>query len=277
MKKLKESALNIISLMWQDMINLKHLLDGYGKDREVAVHARQLRKKGITVIENFIDKNSIGMIKRRLEDLIKDVSAPLRMDNGTYIHIRGHSSETNADHGMIDVFNVDNSIHEVNAIDTSLLTDIIKKASGQKVKPIRKNAYINRNIKQTRIYHVDNVQPVIYKGFLYLTDVTADEYGPYSLVTGSHRFSPYVYWNLFRNLFLKDYRSTDMPHYRTKKVIAAYGDAGALVLSNQNAIHRGLPQGEGKERIALIFNFLVISRASYFSKSFKNHLRRNTM
>ena len=64
-----------------------------------------------------------------------------------------------------------------------------------------------------------------------------------------------------------------MPLYNKKKIVNAIGNKGTLILSNQNAIHRGLPQQKNRKRIALVLHYMVISRLSYLHKTAKKNLR----
>jgi hypothetical protein len=43
-------------------------------------------------------------------------------------------------------------------------------------------------------------------------------------------------------------------------------------MSNQNAIHRGMPQDKGKKRVAIIFSFMIKSKLSYMHKAAKKNL-----
>ena len=76
------------------------------------------------------------------------------------------------------------------------------------------------------------------------------------------------------NIF-KTIPSTDMPIYRDSRIEDAIGGKGDLILSNQNGMHRGLPQKEGNERVALIFSFMVKSRLSYIHKSAQENIDKS--
>ena len=149
---------------------------------------------------------------------------------------------------------------------------ILENTTGQKVVPLKTNAYINDSIKNTRMYHIDNAQPVIYKAFIYLSNVPDLSYGPYSFVKKTHSLSLYPYINLFKNLFVKKHASTDMSFYNKKMVFSGIGKKGDLILSSQNGIHRGLPQKEGRQRVVLVLSFMIKSKLTYLHKSAKKDL-----
>lgn len=198
------------------------------------------------------------------------------MENGTKFNYRNQQNSEGPDSGMLDIFNIENTIQKISAIDQEKIIKILENVTGQDVFFLRANAYVNNSVKGTRLYHVDNTQPVVYKAFVYLSDVPDISYGPYSFVRKTHRFSFYTYLNLFRNLFSKKYCSTDMPIYPLNKVVNAIGKRGDLFLSSQNGIHRGLPQEDGKKRIALIFSFMIKSNLSYIHQSAKENLEKSS-
>lgn len=274
MKKLIESFKAGLSLVLQDTINLIHYFDGYGKATdEVKKYGRQLRKTGLITIENFITPEECDAIRAAILGLAEKHPHSEKLESGAYMNYRDEKNTTGADHGMLDIFNIDRAVPGVKRIDVRLLQQIVESTVGsQQVQMTRVNAYVNRGVTGTRGYHVDNTQPVIYKAFIYLTDVPDDSYGPYAIVKRSQRFSPYVYWNLFRNIFVRRYEITDMPVHSQSKATHVTAKKGTMILSNQNAIHRGLPQAPGRERIALIYNFLVISKLNYIHDSAKQSL-----
>ena len=273
MKKLKTALSNLVSLIGQDFINFLHLFDGYSGNKEVDDYAKDLRKNGIIKIENFISPDICDQMARKIEAITTQHQSSTELENGAYLNFRNENKEGGSDRGMVDIFNIDYALDEVGQIDFSIVEDILNVTTKQKIVHYRKNAYVNRGVKGTRGFHVDNVQPVLFKAFVYLTDVPDTSYGPYSFVKKSHRFSTSVYYNIIRNLFTSSVNSTDMPVYNKQEVVNAIGKKGTLILSNQNAIHRGLPQEEGKTRIVLILNYMVLSKLSYLHKSAKENLK----
>ncbi|MEM1319496.1 MAG: hypothetical protein AAGG75_04525 [Bacteroidota bacterium] len=273
MKKLKVALSNFASLLGQDFINLLHLFDGYGKDDQVNTYAKELRETGIIRIDNFLPRELCDQIAQQIETITSQHNGSTELSSGAYLNFRNENKSGGSDKGMVDIFNIDYAIDDIGDIDFSLVEDILEVTTKQKIVHYRKNAYVNRGVKGTRGYHVDNVQPVLFKAFVYLTDVPDLSYGPYSFVKRSHRFSRSVYYNIFRNLFVSSANNTDMPVYDENQVYSAIGKKGSLIISNQNAIHRGMPQEEGKTRIVLILNYMVLSKLSYLHKSAKENLK----
>jgi ectoine hydroxylase-related dioxygenase (phytanoyl-CoA dioxygenase family) len=271
---MKETVLNLVSLLWQDFINFTHLFDTHSKDPAIRMHSMRLRKDGILVIENYLDAATCDALRMDIEQLGAAHPKTETLENGTRFNHRNQEDESAADHGMLDIFYIENTLAEVAAIDQQPLVKILESACRQEVVRLRSNAYVNKGVKNTRAFHIDNTQPVIYKAFIYLTDVPDAAHGAYAFVKKSHRFSPYIYWNIFRNLFVKSNQSTDIPIYHKRNVVVCTGKRGTLILSNQNAIHRGMAQEAGKKRVALVFNFMIRSRMSYLHASARANLSK---
>lgn len=270
---------NIISLLWQDFINFIHLFPKNSGEEDVVAYTKTLKRDGIIKIKNYIPASFADSLRKQLKQLAEKHPKSVRLDNGVKFNYRNQDNPNGADAGMLDIYFAERLIPEISNIKQDKIIKILKNTTGQKVIPLRSNAYINRGVKNTRVFHIDNAQPVIYKAFIYLTDVSDTSFGPYSFVKASHRLSLYPYINLFRNLFRnlfsKRRRSTDMPFYKKRNAIPAIGKKGDLILSNQNGIHRGLPQEEGKERVALILSFMIKSRLSYIHGSARQSIAKS--
>ncbi len=260
---------NFVSLCWQDVINLIHIVPPQKGNKEILDYSKQLRKQGVIRIPQYISTSLADSLRGEIESWSQQVPRSKELKNGARFNYRSQDDPAGPDAGMLDIYFVENIVPRIADIDQKRLIEIIKNATGQEIIPLRVNAYLNRGIKNTRMYHIDNTQPVIYKAFIYLSDVPDVSYGPYSFVRRTHRFSFYTYLNLFSNLFSTKHHSTDMPIYSKGKVMNAIGLKGDLFLSNQNGIHRGLPQEGSNKRIALIFSFMVKSRLSYIHESAK--------
>jgi len=224
-----EGIKNILSLGLQDVINLIHIAPQNKSDSsEINNIAKELRRDGIVRIKNFISKDFADKLRNGVEEIAEQNPVSVELDNGTKFNYRSQDDPDGPDAGMLDIFNVENLIPEVNDIDLKKIVHILERTTGQEIIQLRAHAYLNRGIKNTRSYHVDNAQPVVYKAFVYLSEVPDISYGPYSFVKKSQRFSLYPYLNFFRNLFSKKYRSTDMPIYNKGRVMHAVGEKGEL-------------------------------------------------
>lgn len=260
----------IISQLWQDFIHLIHFFDPVGPGLRKDV--KELRQTGILKKENYISAELCEQIEKELLTLAQKHSESVTLANGTSFLYRNSNDPSAPDHGMLDISFIDHSIQEIRSINLDELKCLLEQATGQKVFHTGTHAYINKGIKGTRGYHIDNIQPVTYKAFLYLTDVNELSYGPYAYIKKSHRFCWHIYANLIRNLLLPGYSLTDMKLYNKSNVEHCTASKGTLILSSQTGIHRGLPQETGKTRIALIFNYTILSKLSYIHKAARKDL-----
>ena len=218
---------------------------------------RELRDNGIVIIKDFMATEDCDINRNEIENFVNQFNTTTTLENGTFVAFRTEVSNDDADHGMIDVSNIDKSIdtlrfgHLIPKIEK-----IISSATYSEVKFFRLNAYINKGVVGTRGYHVDNFSPN-YKAFIYLTDVIDNSYGPYSYIKSSNGLYLGKYLNIYRNSILSaTHRIPDMPKFYNKnEVINCLGKKGTLVISDQSGIHRGMPQEPGKTRIALVLNF----------------------
>ncbi|MCH2228726.1 MAG: hypothetical protein MK105_00175 [Crocinitomicaceae bacterium] len=267
-----EGIKNISSLCLQDFINLIHINPNKTGNNEIIKSSKELQKEGLIKIKEYISPALADELREEIEDLVIANPVSVELENGTKFNYRSEHNPNGPDSGMLDIFHIDNTVKKISSIDIEKIIQLLENVTGQEVIYLRANAYVNDSVKGTRMYHIDNTQPVIYKAFLYLTDVSDISYGPYSFIRRTHRFSFYTFLNLFKNVFSKKYRSTDMSVYPKERVVNAIGEKGDLFLSSQNGIHRGLAQEDGKKRVALVFNFLVRSKLSYINKTAKENI-----
>lgn len=265
----------ILSLFWQDIINLIHIAPSKKGGENIVSISKELQKNGIIKIPNFLSEKLCNEIKQQIESLANEHSTSIDLENGTRVNYRSQGIPDGPDAGMLDIIYVENAIPEVSKIDQKSILQMVENVTGQEVFPLRAHAYYNVGVKNTRSFHIDNTQPVIYKAFIYLSDVSDLSYGPYAFVKGTHRLSIYPYINLIKNLFSSKYLQTDMPYHNSSNVINATGSKGDLILSNQNGIHRGQPQMDGKKRVALVLSFMVKSKLSFLHQSAKDNIARS--
>ncbi len=155
------------------------------------------------------------------------------------------------DKGMIDIFNFqflfnNNELDYIYNAINSLSKKISLNSNWSGF-----NAYINKDILQTRGFHADSYSYRV-KAFIYLTDVLRQEDGPYTFVPKSTASIIFKFINRIFSLFL--YKGTESLFFRKKSVLPIYGKAGTLIISDQSESHRGFPQKKGGARAILVIN-----------------------
>jgi len=118
-------------------------------------------------------------------------------------------------------------------------------------RPAQTNLLHNSSVTNTRGLHVDNLHGS-YKAFLYLSDVRPED-GPYAYVPGSHRRADLLRREARLNSLL-GCAETDS-HAFDGLALSFPVPKGALIVSCQSGVHRGLPQKPGASRSVLVANF----------------------
>jgi len=219
-------------------------------------HVAELRENGITIIEGYLET-------QMADDLCDQIIGSLESDefasgddyNG--YHKMSNAVEpvankrTGTDEGMIDIFNMDLVIDEIEAIKSDpQINDIIDRAADEEYVPTNINTYIRRSVTNPAPYHADSYSK--FKSFVYLTDVPDQSYGPFSYVEGSHDV-PVA--EKFGTVFLNRLKGhSGAPRgIVPDPTVAKHATApkGTLIISNQAGYHKGHTQAEDRERVLL--------------------------
>ena len=175
------------------------------------------------------------------------------------VNIRSHQEGVD-DSGMVDIFGVDRLARSANL---NRLSAILKTASdsvaSKAIKQVigypqqQANLYINRSVVQTRGPHIDNNNSP-HKLFVYLSDVTSQDNGPYCYLPGSHKRRRWMSFERLKNA-VNGYPSTEVSSVDRASLCKLLGAAGTAVITCQSGIHCGWPQQDSGRRLALVVNF----------------------
>jgi hypothetical protein len=230
---------------------------------ETQDYARTLEEDGIVIIEDYLDEDTCN-------DLYKEISHEI--EEGDYDVVEGGdhgygysdfvdwdgpvvNKRTGRDDGMLDVFNVDSAVPEVESFKTdAMVNDIINRATSEQYSPDNLNVYWNRSVTTTRDFHADTYSGK-FKSFVYLTDVSDRSYGPFSYVKGSHRSSKAKRKVSQLANKVKGNPSTEAVFYDENNVIYCTAPKGTLIIANQAGYHRGHPQEERSERMLMTTSY----------------------
>lgn len=215
---------------------------------------------------NFLSSEKVSFLKEKIfEKFLNEYNYDTSHDESSYDYTdlvssknsilitRKGVSGSNYDKGMIDIFNPQYSIPEIN-VEFLNLEKIDKILNQKNFKLKNFNIYISRGVTTTRGTHYDGEKQ--YKIFFYLTDVINKSDGPYSYVPYSQLFLLLFRLSSFlKRLFFNSYYSKDISLFNIilKKM---YGNAGTLILSNQEGLHRGTSQSPKGNRIMLVANYM---------------------
>ena len=216
-----------------------------------------LQTDGIVVIENFIDESQVELLKERIEKAIHEYPHNEKInETNSVISVReSYDSKNNYDTGMIDFVNADEIVKELSGFKyNERITQLLSEVANQTMKSASLHVYINKNVLNTRVFHIDTFYPRQYKAFLYLTDVNSKGDGPYSYIKKSQAASILKFLNVCYNL-LKGYPVTDARIKFGGSPTYLLAKKGTLILSCQNGMHRGWPQSEGAYRVAIVNYF----------------------
>lgn len=224
-----------------------------------------ITEDGIVKITKFFNDNEVNKFVKELnsiissEDIYNVPSNPhtdfnkLRRENKFVINKRMKSRD--GDEGMIDLWNYDQKMSEetkslLNKINTHAIK-ILKEAypdAGYELKT--HNVYINKSVTETRGIHADSdFFPSRIKSFLYLTDVPDNSYGPFSYVKKSHTGSGIKYHRKYD--IVEPLTEEDKENYEIYTGI----NKGDVVIAAVSGGHRGIPQEQGKLRIAIVSSY----------------------
>ena len=175
-----------------------------------------------SVNQNQINKHKCILVEKRgargFDNGMYDITYPVYHDGDVVTH------------AFTDMTNIDNSISEI----------LLKLSNYYKSQYYLESLkiYVNDSIQNTRDFHRDTTKNSQNNGkikaFIFLTDIKDIHDGPYSYIEGTH----------------KDYELKE--HDGQKKTFL--GNAGTLVISNQNGLHRGMPQSTGRSRTMLVLH-----------------------
>ncbi|MEO0324411.1 MAG: hypothetical protein AAF447_15730, partial [Myxococcota bacterium] len=163
------------------------------------------------------------------------------------------------DEGVVDVFNPDLAMPGLAPrfdrwMRSEQLLKLVRAVGGETQIPGPCHVYFNTDVVRTRSYHLDGILAA-YKTFIYATDVSSLEDGPFCIFpTTQRKDHPLKLLNVRFNERAKvaERLKYDMFLADERLSVPVLGRAGTLIIGAIHAMHRGLPQAEGRGRVALV-------------------------
>jgi hypothetical protein len=220
--------------------------------------AEELKQEGVISVEKYLAPDACDKIREEVKESLENDKfevagedmTGVEMSNASRTIVNRRSGKD--DDGMLDIFNIDETIPEVGEIkNDDYISSIINEAAGSMdFGPENINIYYNRSVTGTRGYHFDSYNSQ-YKAFVYLTDVPDESYGPYSYIKGSHKKSyPRRRFEGLINKTRGNKPTAAIPmFYDDDDIVKFTAPKGTLIISDQTGYHRGIPQDEGRARM----------------------------
>jgi hypothetical protein len=245
-------------------------------ESHVEAASKLLEEEGIVIVRNFLDQSQLDSADRAIKKVINALAAASPEQNYENDEILVQSAERvatsytamathpktivtirrGADAGMVDVFNIDRLAgDQADALRQPFTRNgVLRLLSDGDSPPKAKNLnlYINRGITKTRGFHADTFGKSL-KGFVYLSDVNSLDDGPYCFVRQTHVDGPWRKAN--QKISELAQAKTECPFININMAVPVIAPRGALILSDQAGIHRGIPQVPGAERLVMVMRY----------------------
>lgn len=226
---------------------------------ELEEWAKRMRADGFVILEDYFGPEEVAQI-------VSVAEGHMQEEMGDYDHANRISyfrvplPDQSDDGGVFRLFGA-HALHPaiLRFRQDAKLIAIIEKAFHTRLRCaatlIQENLPIGA---ETRGFHLDMYAPREFKAFLFLTDVTEDHHGPYAVLRGSHRWR----WRRLANYLARGLRGQHPVTSVENLTPAELGTLekfrvrrGSVVLSIQQAIHRGWPLEVGKRQVVVNYYY----------------------
>lgn len=195
-------------------------------------------RDGFEVIEGFLDRAQCERLARLADEHLPGPSHRVAGDCYTWVKSEAAHGRNTGVREILNVQDIDPFLAEL--MERRTLQTLFEERLGERVELYGFGIQFDGIDTSTkRGFHVDGLFPPQLKAFVYLNDVEVEGDGPYTIVPGSHRWYGRKFVNDVANALTTGARR-DMrflvPADRARTVLAP---AGTLILSTQDAIHKG--------------------------------------
>lgn len=226
----------------------------------------QFTLQGYEVIPGFLDKQECDRLIQLTDRYLRDYT--YLITGNCYLECR-KDFRGKVDTGVQQIMNaqeLDESLSKL--FNSRIIEELFEQRIGEKLHLQTITIQVdNIDTRSKRGFHNDYVTPTVYKAFVYLNGVNSYGDGPYTLIPGSHlhmwrKIVNYLYGCLVaaypksRAFNPKDEREL---FYSDKQSVSIFGEAGTLIVSNQQLAHKGWHNHDQRNRYALIC-YLVLEK-----------------
>lgn len=214
--------------------------------------------RGYEIIPDFLPRDECRRLVQLADGIPKDRSR--RLGGNCHVWVKSDAS-----HGrnsqvqeILNVNDIDVSVDRL--MRSGVIQDLYAERLAEAVEMPGMSLQIDGiDARTKRDFHVDTLYPPLFKAFIYLTDVEEDGDGPYTIVPRSHRHFGRKLLNDLVNAATTAARR-DMHHFGTGSAEKILAPAGTLILSTQDAVHKGWTEQSRRWRYALIGHCTTATR-----------------
>ena len=225
-----------------------------------AVPVNRFTTDGFEVIEGFLERDECKRLVRLADELLPGPGR--RISGNCYTWVKSEAAH-GRNRGVREVLNVNEIDARLGELMASRrIQDLFAERIGEPVELLGFGIQFDDiDTTSKRGFHVDGLFPPELKAFVYLDDVDENGDGPYTIVPESHRWFLRKFLNDAVNACTTGARR-DMrylvPEAQLQTVLAP---AGTLILSTQDAIHKGWTDHWRRPRHALVAYGRTASRS----------------
>jgi hypothetical protein len=208
-------------------------------------------REGFELFPGFLDRAECRRLVALADELAPGPSHRIAGNCYTWVKSETGSGRNTRVREILNVNDVDDGIARL--LESRRIQRLYEERLGERVELYGFSLQIDQvDTRTKRDFHVDTLFPPLLKAFVYLTDVAEDGDGPYTIVPGSHRhFGRKAIADLVNaatSAASRDMHLVTADRYARRLL----GAAGTMILSTQDAMHKGWNDHSRRPRYALI-------------------------
>ena len=230
----------------------RSLRDNWRSRRQWKTRPRnEFTENSHVVIPDFLDRDECARLVRLADEHLSGPSHIVAGDCYTWVKEEATHGRNASVRELLNANDIDARLAAL--LNEDRIQELFSTYLGERVEILGFGIQLDEvDTTSKRGFHVDVLYPPMLKAFIYLNDVEDLGDGPYTIVPGSHRWWLRKFLNDFINACTTGARR-DMSRFVSEdRVRALLAPAGTMILSTQDAIHKGWGNQWRNRRYALI-------------------------
>ena len=216
-----------------------------------AVPENRFTQDGFEVIEGFLDREECERLIVLADEMLPGPGRRILGNCYTWVKSEAAHGRNRGVRELLNVDEIDSRLAELKA--SRIVQDLFTERLGERVELLGFSIQFDDvDTTSKRGFHVDGLFPPQLKAFIYLNDVEENGDGPYTIVPGSHRWFLRKFLNDVVNACTTGARRDMRLLVSEARLRTVLAPAGTLILSTQDAIHKGWTNHWRQPRHALI-------------------------